>query len=133
MVGVMTEFVIGLAHRPGSLAQLSAMLGAAGVNIDALAGWHANGEGVVRVVVDNPEAARAVLAEAGLRFDERAAITVTLPNRPGALGEICAELAAADVDIEAIYVLGGGPDALEVAICVDETATAAGLLTDASS
>jgi hypothetical protein len=126
----MTEFVIELAHRPGSLANLSRLLGEAGVNIDALAGWQGDNHGIVRLVVNHADTARSALIDAGLRFDERTALTVTLPNRPGALAEVCTDLADAGVDIEAIYVVGGGADALEVAICVDQADTAAELLAD---
>lgn len=125
----MTEFVIELANRIGALARLSGLLAEAGVNIDALAGWQGNGDGIARMVVDDPDAARRALTEAGLRFDERSVLTVSLANRPGALASLSSQLADADIDIEAIYVLGGGSDSIDVALCVDETEVAAELLT----
>ena len=124
----MTEFVIELVSRPGSLARLSALLGEAGVNIEALAGWHANGDGSIRVVVDDPDRARQVFEEAGLRFAERTVLTASLANRPGALAVLSSQLADAAIDIEAIYVLGGNSESLEVAICVDEAESAAEVL-----
>lgn len=120
----MTEFIIELVDRPGSLGTLAKLLAAAGVNIEALAGWNANGDGVVRMVVNDPEAARRVLNDAGIRFDERAVVTLALPNRPGALADIAGSLAEAGVNIDAIYLLGGGSQTLQIAISVDETESA---------
>ena len=124
----MTEFIVGLPDHPGSLARFARMLAEAGVNIDALAGWNADGEGVVRLVVNDPEGARRILEESGLRHIERSVLRVSLPNRPGALADLSGSLADAGVNIEAIYVIGGGRESLEIAIAVDETESAAGLL-----
>lgn len=120
----MTEFIIELVDRPGSLGSLAKLLAAAGVNIEALAGWNANGDGVVRMVVNDPEGARRVLEDSGIRFDERAVVTLSLPNRPGALADIAGSLAEAGVNIDAIYLLGGGSQTLQIAIAVDETESA---------
>jgi hypothetical protein len=124
----MTEFIVELIDRPGSLAALAQRLASAGVNIEALAGWNAGGEGVVRMVVSDPDAARRVLSDAGVRFDERSVLTVSLPNRPGALAEMAASLASADVNIEAVYVMSGGGDRIHMAVAVDETESAAALI-----
>lgn len=124
----MTEFIVALPDQPGSLAGFARMLAAAGVNIDALAGWNASGEGIVRLVVNDPDAARRVFDDSGLRYGERSVLSVSLPNRPGALADLSGSLADAGVNIEAIYVVGGGSESLDIAIAVDETESAADLL-----
>jgi hypothetical protein len=124
----MIEFIVELADRPGSLAEFAQRLATAGVNIEALAGWNANGDGVIRMVVNDPGAARRVLTEAGIRHDERPVVTVSLPNRPGALADMASSLASAGINIEAVYVVGGGGEALRIAIAVDETESVAALL-----
>ncbi|HKZ24329.1 MAG TPA: ACT domain-containing protein [Acidimicrobiia bacterium] len=48
----MTEFVVRMANRPGMLASLTETLAAAGINIDALAAYGVDDEGIVRLVVD---------------------------------------------------------------------------------
>ncbi|MDH4116342.1 MAG: hypothetical protein OEX04_11635 [Acidimicrobiia bacterium] len=121
----MTEFIVEIPSAPGSLARLAGMLAGAGVNIDALAGWNGNGDGVVRVVVNDPDTCRRTLAESGLRFAERQVLVLNLPNRPGSLAGVAESLAAAGVNIEAIYVMGGGRESLDVAIAVDEAESAA--------
>jgi hypothetical protein len=116
----MTEFIVDLPGSPGSLAHLTKSLAAAGINIDALAGWNANAEAVVRLVVNDPESTRRLLDDMGMRFSERHVLTVSIPNRPGALAELTGDLADAGVDIEAIYVTGGGSESLDLAIAVDD-------------
>ena len=48
----MTEFVVQMENRPGRLASLTEALAAFGVNIEALAAYGHDGEGTVRLIVD---------------------------------------------------------------------------------
>ncbi|MFP5331513.1 MAG: ACT domain-containing protein [Acidimicrobiia bacterium] len=124
----MTEFVVRLDNRPGSLARLTELLAAAGVNIDALAAWGSNGDGVVRLIVDQPDACARTLDDAGLAFEQRTVLSALLPDRPGELARITRVLAEADINIEAIFILGTHADGLELAIAVDDPDAAAPLL-----
>jgi hypothetical protein len=124
----MTEFVVRLDNRPGSLALLTELLASAGVNIDALAAWGHNGDGVVRLIVDQPAACARVLDEAGLAFEERTVLAALLANQPGELARVARALADAEINIEAIFILGGHTDGLEIAIAVDDPEAAAPML-----
>ena len=124
----MTEFVVRLDNRPGSLARLTELLAAAGVNIDALAAWGENGDGVVRLIVDQPEACARVLDEASLSFEERTVLSAMLANKPGELARVTRALADAAINIEAIFVLGVHADGLEIAIAVDDPEAAEPIL-----
>lgn len=117
---MMTEFTVHMANRPGQLAALAAALGAAGVNIEALAVFGFDDFGVVRVVVSDADTARRALAAGGLRADEREVLTTTLPHRPGTLAEMTAALADAGVNIEALYVLRSSAEGLELALAVND-------------
>jgi hypothetical protein len=124
----MTEFVVRLDNRPGSLARLTELLAAAGVNIDALAAWGQNGDGVVRLIVDEPEACVRVLDEAGLAFEQRTVLMALLVDQPGELARLTRALAEAEINIEAVFLLGSHTDGLEVAIAVDDPEAAMPLL-----
>jgi len=124
----MTEFVVRLDNRPGSLARLTELLAGEGVNIDALAAWGQNGEGVVRLIVDQPEACARVLDDAGLAYEERTVLSALLANQPGELARLTRALADAQINIEAIFILGAHTDGLEVAIAVNDPEAAKPIL-----
>lgn len=120
----MREFSVTLINRPGQLAALARRLADAGVNIEALAGVAVDGESVLRFMADDVEAARRVLRDAGLKFEERSVLDTFLPNQPGSLAEMAEELAKSGVNIEAIYLLHSSADGLHFAVALDETAGA---------
>lgn len=118
----MTEFTVHLPNRPGSLADLTEHLAAAGINIDALAAHSRGSESAVRLMVDDEPATRRLLESVGLRFSERRVITTTLPNRPGSLAAMTRQLADSGTNIDAIYLLRTTPSGMEFAIAIDEDA-----------
>jgi hypothetical protein len=120
----MTEFVVRMDNRPGRLAALTEALAEAGVNIEALAAFGLDGEGVVRLIVDDAIAARRTLREAGLSADEHQVLTAFLPHSPGQLAAVARSLADSDINIEAVYVLNSGADGIELAVVVDQPASA---------
>ncbi len=120
----MTEFVVSMENRPGRLAALTEILAAVGVNIEALAAYGHDGEGTVRLIVDNADATRRALADAGLHNEERTVLTALLPHRPGELARLTRSLADAGVNIDALYVLNSNADGIELALSVDQPATA---------
>jgi hypothetical protein len=106
-----TDLTIILDDRPGELARLGEVTGAAGVNIQGLAAFTGEGRGVIHVLVDDDKAARAVeeLRRAGMGVaDEREVLVVDVADRPGSLGELARELAEANVNIDLAYTTFGG-------------------------
>ncbi len=101
------------------------MLADAGVNIEALAAWGLDGDGLARLIVDDAEAARRALDDAGLDFDEHRILTSELPNRPGELARVARSLADAGINIDALYVLRATPGVVELAFAFDEPDEAA--------
>jgi hypothetical protein len=122
--GSMTEFVVRMDNRPGRLAALTEVLAAAGVNIEALAAFGYDGEGIVRLIVDQPEAARRTLRDAGLVSEEHSVLTTFLSHTPGQLAGVARKLADSGVNIDAVYVLNSGADGIELALVVDEPESA---------
>lgn len=120
----MTEFIVHVENRPGRLAAITEMLGTAGVNIEALAAYGTDGRGVLRLIVDDADAARRALQDTGLRVEEHSVLTAFMPNEPGALASVTRRLADAEVNIDALYVLSTSSDGIEVAIAVDGSLSA---------
>lgn len=120
----MTEFIVKMKNQPGRLASLTEALAAFGVNVEALTAYSHNGDGTVRLIVDDAPTTRRVLAEAALHNDERTVLTTRLPHRPGELARLTRSLADTGVNIEAIYVLSSNADGIEFAVSVDQPETA---------
>lgn len=116
----MIEFVVRLDNHPGALSALTDVLGEAGINIEALSAWGANGNGVVRMITDNQATTRHVLAEAGLVNTEHRVLTAHLADEPGSLARVTRQLGEAGVNIDALYVLRSSADGVELAIAVDD-------------
>lgn len=122
---VRKDLVIIPEDTPGQLARLGEVLGAAGVNIEAISAFTGQGKGIVHVLVDRADAALAALAADGIEVRAaRRVVVVPLPDEPGHLGAACRRLADAEVNIEQAYIAA---DSKLVIVC-DEVERAAALL-----
>lgn len=105
-----TQLTLTLESKPGVLARISRALASAGVNITAVCAAEAAGRGKIRLVVSDLARAREALKAAKLRFGEEPALSLTLPDRPGALAGVAEKLAAARINIKCAYATTGGPE-----------------------
>ena len=101
----MKDVTVKLDDVPGSLARMGAALGAAGVSIEGGGAWVVGGRGVGHFLFEDGDAARSALEAAGI---EVAAVREVVLQRldqatPGQLGALTARMAAAGVNIEALY------------------------------
>jgi hypothetical protein len=115
-----TDVTVILADRPGELARLGEVTGAAGVNIRGMAAFTGEGRGVIHVLLDDDSVGRAVEALRGAGMgvaDEREVLVVDVADRPGSLGELARELADANVNIDLAYTTFGG---VKVVIATDD-------------
>lgn len=120
----MTEFVVRMENRPGRLASLTEALATFGVNIEALAAYGTDGDGTVRLIVDDAPTTRRVLKEAALAHEENTVLTAELPHRPGELARLTRSFADAGVNIDALYVLKASSEGVELAISIDQPESA---------
>src|SRR5260370_24659270 len=112
----MRDFAITVTQRPGEIARAADALARKDVNIKALAGLAIGNEGMIRVIAEDVEAARAALKEGNIRFEESELVTVLLENRAGELSDLATKLANANVNIQAMYVIGLDGNLVELAI-----------------
>ncbi len=104
-----TQLAIFMTNRPGSLARACVALADAGIGIDALATegdifGSQGGEMLVRMVVSDPGKAATVLAEEGAVAVNTDVLLIEGSHKSGVLAVIASRLAAADVNIESIYL-----------------------------
>jgi hypothetical protein len=98
-----TQLVISSHSKPGVLAQVTSVLGNAGVNIKAFLAPEVTGKGTLRLLVADLDGARAALKAARLTFKEETALILSLENKPGALKEVADLLKAAKINIKCGY------------------------------
>ena len=99
------DLVIIPDDTPGQLARLGEVLGAAGINIEAISAFTGQGKGIVHVLVDRADEALEVLGAAGIEVRAARPVAVaTLADGPGQLGPACRILADNDVNIEQAYI-----------------------------
>ncbi len=104
-----TDLTVILEDRPGELAKLGEATGLAGVNIEGMAAFTGEGNGVIHLLVEDAPKARAALEGAGMGIaDEREALVVDVKDQPGSLGELARRLGEASVNIELAYTTFGG-------------------------
>jgi hypothetical protein len=120
---IRTELALRLPNSPGALAGVCRLLSDDRVNILALA---LDTGGQLRLVVDNPVRASAVLREAHHQVAERNVVFTTLPNRPGALAPVLSMVAGAAVNIDYAYASSAEGNAMTaIVIGVEDAARAA--------
>jgi len=99
-MAIRTELTLRLQNSPGTLARVCQVIADERINIVAL---NLAGPLVVRLVVDNPVHAAAVLREQHYHVEEREVIYTTTANDPGALLRITRLIAEAGVNLEYLY------------------------------
>jgi hypothetical protein len=98
-----TQLAILIENNTGELGRVFKLIAAARVNIEAITLDDGIHHGILKMVVDRPEAARKALKRAKLRFSEHDVVAVVLPNVPGGLAKLCKKLAKKKVNISYIY------------------------------
>lgn len=101
----MKDLAIELKDHPGALATMGEALGRAGVSIEGGGAFVVDGRGIGHFLVEDARAAREALEAAGLRvLGERDVVVQRLrQDEPGQLGQLTRQMAAAGVNIEALY------------------------------
>ena len=98
-----TQLVISGQSKPGVLATVTSVLGAAGVNIKAFSAPEVTGTGKLRLLVADLDGARAALKAAKIRFTEETALILSLENKPGALKDVADLLTKNRINIKCGY------------------------------
>ena len=93
------QLTVQLANKPGTLAQVAQALGEAKVNMKSLAVF----EGRAKIIAEDPVRGREALQALGLFATIEDCLTIDMADRPGSLGDICARLAEAGVNIDYAY------------------------------
>jgi len=97
------QISIFLENKSGRLAEVTAILSTAGVNIRALSLADTSDFGVLRLIVSDNEKARESLKTAGFTVGKTNVVAVEVPDQPGGLNNILEVLQNGGVNVEYMY------------------------------
>jgi hypothetical protein len=97
------QISIFIENKSGRLAEVSRILGEAGINIRALSLADTSDFGILRLIVNDREKAQAVLKENGFTVSKTEVVAVEVPDRPGGLAAILQTLDSERINVEYMY------------------------------
>jgi hypothetical protein len=99
------DLVIEIENTPGALAEVSAAISDAGVNIAAATCFGSGMRAELHILVPHAEAAKHALAISHLAVThEREVVVVEVEDRPGVLADLTRKIALAGVNLDLVYV-----------------------------
>ena len=100
---IIKQISIFVENKAGRLAEITETIAKAGIDIRALSIADTTDFGILRLIVDKPEAAALTLKEAGLTVSITNVIAVGIDDTPGAFSVPMRILADAGIDVEYMY------------------------------
>ena len=97
------QISIFIENKFGRLAEVTRVLGDAGVNIRTLSLADTSDFGILRLIVNDTEKAKTVLKERGFTVNKTEVVAVEIPDRPGGLADILQTLDADGINVEYMY------------------------------
>lgn len=96
-----------LENKRGRLIAITDCLSRNNINIRALSIADTTDFGIIRMIVDNPQAAYAKLKEDGITVIESEVMAVQIPNLPGGMNKVLKILWDAGINLEYSYAFFG--------------------------
>ncbi|MBT0666397.1 ACT domain-containing protein [Geobacter pelophilus] len=97
------QISIFIENKSGRLAEVSRILGEAGVNIRALSLADTSDFGILRLIVNDREQAISVLKGKGFTVSKTEVVAVEVPDQPGGLASILQVLDSGSINVEYMY------------------------------
>ena len=97
------QISIFIENKSGRLAEVTRVLGDAGVNIRALSLADTSDFGILRLIVNDCEKAKDVLKEKGFTVSKTEVVAVEVPDQPGGLSQILQVLDTESINVEYMY------------------------------
>ena len=99
-----------LENKPGTLSEVSELLGVNGINIIAFYVATEKDEGILHFVANDPGKAINVLKTAGYRIETKDVIACETPHHTGGLNAVLKPLKRANINVDYIYPCIGTGD-----------------------
>lgn len=101
------QLSVFIENKSGRLADVTRSLADANINIRALSIADTIDYGLLRLIVNDPAAARNALADAGFTVALTEVLAIEVPDSPGGLANIIEILAQAGINLEYMYAFVG--------------------------
>jgi len=92
-----------LPDKIGLLAEVTAFLTAAKINIEAICAYGMGEKGHYMIITDNHNKAKKVLSQMGAEVKSEDVIAVEVPNKVGQLQQAARKISDAGIDITYVY------------------------------
>jgi hypothetical protein len=97
------QLSVSLENKPGRMAHVCTALSHDKINITAVTVAEHRDRSVLRLVTDDMPKTRQILRGLGVPVEEQDVVLVEMRNQPGALAQICQQLAEAHINIDYAY------------------------------
>ncbi|MCR4692321.1 MAG: ACT domain-containing protein [Firmicutes bacterium] len=101
------QLSVFVENKPGRLAAVIEALGKNNVNMSALSLADTSEYGILRVIVDNPEAAVEILKGIGVIVKITKVLAVSMDDTPGGLSKILDVFLKNDINVDYMYAFVG--------------------------
>ena len=110
------QISVFLENNAGRLGEVTRVLAKAGVNLRALSIADTADFGILRIIVNNNDAALNALKDGGFTAKQSEVVAVELQDKPGSLADVMELFEKAQVNIEYLYASLEGQDGKAVVI-----------------
>ena len=124
----MDRIIVIAKSDVGVIADITASLAGAGVNIQTINTENTGETGLVIITTDNNDAALQALTAAGFRAVMDNVLVIRLRDEPGALAKVAEKFKNAGVNIQSLHILDRHRDYATVALTADDRAQAERLI-----
>ena len=104
------QLSVFVENKQGALSDVVALLSENGINMRAISIADTQDFGVLRMIVQDCEKAKAVLKAEKVIVAVNEVVAVELADKPGALSEVLKVLSGGGVNVEYMYAFLGGKD-----------------------
>jgi len=107
MADIAKQFSVFLVNKPGILAKVCDELASKKINVIALTLMDSVEHGVFRLVAEDAAKTREAIKSLNIPMTETDVLKVQMPNKPGAMADLCGKLNGEHISIKYAYVTSG--------------------------
>ena len=117
-----TRIVVMANNQVGVIADITAILAKAGINLESIDTESSGEQGAVILTTDNSDRALYVLNQAGYKAVGDEVLVLRLRDEPGSLAQVAEKLKQAGVNIQSMHILSRHGGYAMIALTTDDRA-----------